>query len=299
DMDSFGASLGIARLCLSNEKNPFIVIEKPNESLDDLFYVAKSLDKYNFISRNRAMELCDRDSLIIVVDTHRPDMVQCPELLQLADKVVVIDHHRKMELAIENPVLNYMESYASSASELVAEILQYILPKKKLEKIEAEALLAGITVDTNNFSIRSGVRTFEAAAWLRRQGADPAEVKRFFQEDLESMQTKYKAMTDVTIMANGVALTSLDVIRSDAQLLCAQVADKLLTIKGIKASFVCGRDLDRRTVISARSLGEINVQLVMERLGGGGHLTNAAAQVDLSIEGAIKRIMEITEEITE
>ena len=298
DMDSFGASMGMARLCLSNEKNPFIVIEKPNESLDDLFYQAKSLDKYNFIGRDRAMELCDKDSLIIVVDTHRPDMVQCPELLQLAEKVVVIDHHRKMELAIENPVLNYMESYASSASELVAEILQYILPKKKLEKIEAEALLAGITVDTNKFSIRSGVRTFEAAAWLRRQGADPAEVKRFFQEDLERMQTKVKAITNVTIMANGVALSSLDAIRSDAQLLCAQVADKLLTIKGIKASFVCGRDLDRRTVISARSLGEINVQLVMEKLGGGGHLTNAAAQMDISIEGAIRKIMEITEEMT-
>ncbi|MBR6472583.1 MAG: DHH family phosphoesterase [Firmicutes bacterium] len=296
DMDGFGAALGVARLCISNSKNPYIVIEKPNESLDDLFYQARSLDRYNFISRDRSMELCDRDSLIIVVDTHRPDMVQCPELLQLCDKVVVIDHHRRMEKAIENPVLSYMESYASSASELVTEILQYILPKKEMEKIEAEALLAGITVDTNSFTIRSGVRTFEAAAWLRRQGADPAEVKRFFQEDMERELLKAKGLTDATIMGNGIAITSIEGKRSDAQLLCAQLADRLLNIKAIRASFVCGMDLDRRTVISARSLGDVNVQLIMEKMGGGGHLTNAAAQVNMSVEGAIKRIMEITEE---
>ena len=296
DMDCFGASLGIARLCLSNNKNPYIVIENPNESLDELFYQARSLDRYNFIGRDRAMELCEKDSLIIVVDTHRPDMVQCPELLQLSDRVVVIDHHRKMEKAIESPVLNYMESYASSASELVTEILQYILPKKEMEKIEAEALMAGITVDTNNFSIRSGVRTFEAAAWLRRQGADPAEIKRFFQEEMSNLVMKSKALTDATILSSGIAITSIPGNRSDAQLLCAQLADKLLTVKGIRASFVCGRDMEDRTVVSARSLGEINVQVIMEKMGGGGHLTNAACQVDLTVEDAIKRIMEITEE---
>ena len=193
-------------------------------------------------------------------------------------------------------MLNYMESYASSASELVTEILQYMLPKKEMGKLEAEALLAGITVDTNHFSIRSGVRTFEAAAWLRRQGADPTEVKRFFQEDQEAIQLKAKALLDAVFMKNGIALASIGGTRTDAQLICAQLADLLLTIKGVKATFALGRDMERRTVISARSLGDVNVQVIMEKLGGGGHLTNAAAQVDISIEGAMKKIMEITEE---
>ena len=297
DMDSFGAALGIARLCMTNNKNPFIVVENPNESLISLLDQAKDRGIYNFVGCDRAKDTCESDSLLIIVDTHRPDMVQCPELLDISQKVVVIDHHRRMESTIENPVLNYMESYASSVSELVAEILQYMLPKKELEKLEAEALLAGITMDTNHFSIRSGVRTFEAAAWLRRQGADPAEVKRFFQEDPEGIKLKARALSEASIMKNNIAIASLEGKRSDSQLLCAQLADRLLTIKGIKASFVCGRDLERRTVISARSLGEINVQVIMEKMGGGGHLTNAAAQVDLSVEGAIKRIMEITEDM--
>ena len=298
DMDSFGAALGIARLCKVNNKNPYIVIENPNESLETLLEAARENDKYNLIGCERAKEICDRDTLIVVVDTNRPDRVQCPELLKISEKIVVIDHHRKMELAIENPILNYMESYASSASEMVAEILQYMLPKKEMEKLEAEALLAGITVDTNHFSVRAGVRTFEAAAWLRRQGADPAEVKRLFQEDLESVLLKAKALAQTVMMNKGIALTSIEGTRSDAQLLCAQLADRLLTIKGIKASFVCGRDRDRRTVISARSLGKVNVQIIMEKMGGGGHLTNAAAQVDMSVEGALKRIMELMEETT-
>ena len=297
DMDSFGAALGMARLCMTNNKNPFIVVENPNESLVSLLDQAKDRGIYNFIGCERAKELCESDSLVIIVDTHRPDMVQCPELLDISQKVAVIDHHRRMESSIELPVLNYMESYASSASELVAEILQYMLPRKEMEKLEAEALMAGITVDTNHFSIRSGVRTFEAAAWLRRQGADPSVVKRFFQESSENLKIKSKAISEASIMKNNIAIASLEGMRNDAQLLCAQTADKLLTLKGIKASFVCGRDMDRRTVISARSLGEINVQVVMEKMGGGGHLTNAAAQVDLSVEGAIKRIMEITEDM--
>ncbi len=297
DMDSFGAALGIARLCMANDKNPYIVIEKPNESLETLIAQAKDRGIYNLIGSERAIEMCEKDTLVIVVDTHRPDIVQCPELLEISEKQVVIDHHRKMEASIENPLLNYMESYASSASELVTEILEYMLPKRKMEKLEAEALMAGIIVDTNYFSSRTGVRTFEAAAWLRRQGADPTEVKRFFQEDPEYAKLKSAALSEAVIMQNGIALASVNETRSDAQLMCAQLADRLLTFKGIKASFACGRNMDRRTVISARSLGEVNVQVIMEKMGGGGHLNNAAAQVDLSVEGAIKRIMEITEEI--
>ena len=299
DMDSFGAALGIARLCMANDKNPYIVIEKPNESLEMLVAQAKDRGIYNFIGCERAIEMCEKDTLVIVVDTHIPNMAQCPELLEKSEKIVVIDHHRRMEASIENPLLNYMESYASSVSELVAEILEYMLPKRGMEKLEAEALMAGITVDTNYFSFRTGVRTFEAAAWLRRQGADPTEVKRFFQEDPDSARMKAKALSEAVIMKNGIALTSVDEPRSDAQLLCAQLADRMLTIKGIKASFACGRNMDRRTVISARSLGDVNVQVIMEKMGGGGHLNNAAAQVDLSVEGAIRKIMEITEDMIE
>ena len=297
DMDSFGAALGIARLCMANDKNPYIVIEKPNESLEALINQAKDRGIYNLIGCERAIEMCEKDTLVIVVDTHNPEIVQCPELLSISEKQVVIDHHRKMEASIENPLLNYMESYASSASELVSEILGYMLPKRKMEKLEAEALLAGIIVDTNYFSSKTGVRTFEAAAWLRRQGADPTEVKRFFQEDPEFARLKAEALSNAVIMQSGIAIASVDETRSDAQLMCAQLADKLLTYKGIKASFACGRNMDRRTVISARSLGEVNVQVIMEKMGGGGHLNNAAAQVDLSVEGAIRKIMEITEEM--
>lgn len=297
DMDSFGAALGIARLCMVNGKNPYIVIENPNESLEDLLSQARDNGRYNFVSCERAISLCEKDSLVIVVDTHRPDIVQCPEILETSEKIVVIDHHRKMEPSIELPLLNYMESYASSASELVTEILEYMLPRREMVKLEAEALLAGIIVDTNYFSSRTGVRTFEAAAWLRRQGADPTEVKRFFQEAPEYARMKGKALSEAVIMGNGIALASFDEKRGDAQLLCAQLADRLLSLKGIKASFACGRNMERRTVISARSLGDVNVQVIMEKMGGGGHLNNAGAQVDLSVEGAIKKIMEITEEM--
>lgn len=296
DMDSFGAALGIARLCMVNGKNPYIVIENPNESLEDLLSQARDSGKYNLIGCERAISMCEKDSLVIVVDTHRPDIVQCPELLKISEKQVVIDHHRKMEPSIEFPLLNYMESYASSASELVTEMLEYMLPRREMDKLEAEALLAGIIVDTNYFSSRTGVRTFEAAAWLRRQGADPTEVKRFFQEAPDYARMKGKALSEAVIMGNGIALASFDEKRGDAQLLCAQLADRLLSLKGIRASFACGRNMDRRTVISARSLGDVNVQVIMEKMGGGGHLNNAGAQVDLSVEGAIKKIMEITEE---
>lgn len=297
DVDAFGAALGITRLCMENDKEPYIVIEEPNESLEIMLEQAKGKEIYKFIACEKAIELCDRNSLVIVVDTHRPDLVQCPELLDMTNRIVVIDHHRKMENAIDNPMLNYMEAYASSTCELVTEILQYMLKKKVMEKLEAEALLAGITVDTNNFSIKAGVRTFEAAAWLRRQGADPTEVKRFFQEDIDNLILKSRALAFAEILGCGIAITHFQEMRSDSQLMCAQIANTLLTVKGVKASFAIGRDEDRRTVVSARSLGDINVQVIMEKMGGGGHLTTAAAQVNLSIAEVIKMIVEETEEI--
>lgn len=295
DMDSFGSALGVNRLCTLSDREAYIVIDEYNESLQAIFKQAKESDMYNFISSEKAIALAEEDSLVIVVDTHRTSMVQCPKLLEICERKVVIDHHRKVEEFIENPVLAYMESYASSASELVAEILQFMISKKSLVKLEAEALLAGITVDTNGFAIKTGVRTFEASAWLRRQGADPTEVKRFFQEDFSNVKLKSESIAETKITENGIAISACRKIRSDAQLLCAQIADQLLTIKKIKASFVVGRNTENKTVISARSLGDVNVQVVMEKFGGGGHLTTAAAQVDEGISETIKKIMDIME----
>ncbi len=295
DMDCFGASLGIMRLCAICDREPYIVIDNYKEALHTVFKQAKDSDNYKFISSEKAKALADKDSLLLVLDTHRPSMVQCPELLRICERVVIIDHHRRVEDFIENPVLAYMESYASSTSELVAEILQYMISKKALNKFEAEALLAGMTVDTNGFTVKTGVRTFEAAAWLRRQGADPTEVSRFFQEDRESFMIKTKTLANAQFFEGGITTSICCKQHPDEQVICAQVADQLLTIKGVKASFVAGINNEGRTVISARSLGEVNVQVIMENFNGGGHLTTAAAQVDISPEEVISRILEIME----
>lgn len=298
DMDCFGASLGVMRLCALCEREPYIVIDNYKEALQSIFKQARESDEYKFISSERAKTLADKDSLLIVLDTHRPSMVQCPELLSICERVVIIDHHRRGEDFIENAILAYMESYASSTSELVAEILQYMSSKRSLEKIEAEALLAGITIDTNNFAIKTGVRTFEAAAWLRRQGADPSEVSRFFQEDKESFMIKVETLAKAKMFNAGevgIITAICNEKHPDEQVICAQIADQLLTIKGVKVSFVAGINDEGKTVISARSLGEVNVQLIMEKFNGGGHLTTAAAQVDISPEEAISQILQIME----
>ncbi|MBR6585771.1 MAG: DHH family phosphoesterase, partial [Firmicutes bacterium] len=297
DMDSFGAALGLMRFCTLSEKEPYIVIDEVSDSLASIYKQAKESENYKFISGEKAVDLAEAGDadLVIVVDTHRPSLVQCPQLLDVCEKIVVIDHHRKVEEFIENPVLAYMESYASSTSELVAEMLQYMSSKKILLKLEAEALLAGMTVDTNGFTVKTGVRTFDAAAWLRRQGADPTEVKRFFQEDFYNIRLKAVAMAAARFFDGGVAIATCEQVSQDAQVLCAQVADQLLTVKGVKVSFTVGRNMEMKTVISARSLGEVNVQVIMEKFGGGGHLTTAAAQVDSSIDETVSKIMEIME----
>ncbi|MBS5335203.1 MAG: DHH family phosphoesterase [Firmicutes bacterium] len=296
DMDCFGASLGIQRLCAICEREPYIVIDNYKEPLQAIFKQAKDSDNYRFISSEKAKTLADGDSLVMIMDTHRPSMVQCPELLEICERKVIIDHHRRVEDFIENPVLAYMESYASSTSELVAEILQYMTGKKALTKLEAEALLAGITVDTNGFTVKTGVRTFEAAAWLRRKGADPTEVSRFFQEEKESFMIKANALADAISHENGIMTAICKQKHSDEQVICAQVADQLLTLKGTKASFVAGINNEGKTVVSARSLGEVNVQVIMEKFNGGGHLTTAAAQVDISPEEIICEILKVMEE---
>lgn len=295
DMDCFGAALGVVRLCSLFDNEPYVVIDNYKDALSIAFKAAKESEDYKFITSEKALAMADKESLVIVVDTHRPSIVQCPGLLEVCDRVVVIDHHRRVEDYIENPVLAYIETYASSTCELITEIMQYAASKKTLTKLEAETLLAGITVDTNVFTVKAGVRTFEAAAWLRRQGADPTEVSRFFQEDPESYVIKTRTLADAKIFDEGVAVAICKTPHSDEQVICAQVANNLLTVRGIKASFVAGINGEGRTVVSARSLGEVNVQIIMEKFNGGGHLTTAATQTDIAPEEIIEQILDIME----
>ncbi len=295
DMDSFGASLGIYRVAKSIGKEAYIILNSYNNTLEDIVQDAKSLEQYEFLTSEKALALADGSSLGVVVDTHRPILVESLELLEKINRTVVIDHHRRTEGDLPNVLLSYMESYASSASELVSEIVQYACEKKALTKLEADALLAGIMVDTNRFAVKAGVRTFEAASWLRRAGADLENVRRYFQADVESFRLRAMCIANAQFFDNGVAMAVCPGENPDAQIVNSQVADELLTIKGIKASFVAGRNMKGQTVVSARSLGDMNVQLIMEEFGGGGHFNTAGAQSDLTPEQLLIKIRETLE----
>lgn len=297
DLDSFGAALGIYRMARNQNRDAYIIINNYGVSLSGAFQKAQETGLYNFMTNGEAMQSVDRDTLIVVVDTHRPGLVECPELLGFTDKIVLIDHHRKAEDSIENATLTYMESYASSTSELVTEILQYGAEgKKAIEKLEAEILLAGITMDTKNFSIRTGVRTFEAASWLRRNGAETANVKQFFQVDPEIFHYKALTVANAEVLPGGIVFSVCRERHHNAHIITSLSADELLNLKDVVASFVVGQNEQGITHISARSLGKINVQTLMEKLGGGGHLTMAAAQVDLSVDEAVEKVKELLKE---
>jgi len=298
DMDSFGAALGISRIARNRSKPVYIIINSFNESLTDMYNAAEESGNYKFINSEQAIEMADKDTLAVVVDTHRPSMVECPELLTKTDKLVVIDHHRKMEENIDNATLTYMEAYASSSSELITEILQYSGGEKKdIDKFEAEALLAGITMDTNRFSIRTGVRTFEAASWLRRMGADTSIVRQYFQTDMNSLKLRSKIVSSAAIPLPGIAIAKCEGKHTDVQVINSRAADEMLNIKGVKASFVVGENEEGLTVVSARSLGDINVQTIMEKLGGGGNLTKAGAQIEIPVDETLDLIVELVKEL--
>jgi len=297
DMDSFGAALGISRIAINRNKPVSVIINSYNDSLSEMYNRAVASENYQFIKNEEALAIADKDTLLVVVDTHRANMVECPELLDKTDKLVVIDHHRKTEEFIDNATLTYMEAYASSTSELITEILQYIGDKKDIDKLEAEVLLAGITVDTNRFSIKTGVRTFEAASWLRRMGADTANVRQFFQTDLDSIKQRSRIVASSWMASPGIALARCEGKYLDVQVINSRAADEMLNIRGVKASFVIGENEEGLTVISARSLGEVNVQTIMEKLGGGGNLTKAGAQITIPVEEAIAKIEEMIKEL--
>lgn len=278
DMDSFGAALGVYRAVKYREKDAFIVLNSSNEAISNLYGRLKEHSDLKFITSDEFLNRINKNTLVVVVDTHRPSFTQCPEALEKADRVVLIDHHRRGTEFIENAVLTYLEPYASSTSELVTEVLQYIGDKINIEKIEAEALMAGIAVDTKNFTFKTGVRTFEAASWLRRMGADTTNVRQLFQDDLETFTARAEVVTNAKIFRENVAVSICPENTHNISLVAAQAADQLLDIKGINASFVLGTR-DDEIFISGRSMGDINVQMILEKLGGGGHMTVAGAQI--------------------
>lgn len=296
DMDAFGSELGMARICQIYGTNAYIVIDKINDSLSTLYNLAKDAGIYNFIGQEKAQSIMTPESLIVLLDTHRPNYSECSDILEMTERIAVIDHHRRAADGVSNPTLSYIESYASSTAELVTEILQYLGAKKALSKLEAEALLAGMTVDTNRFAVKTGGRTFEAAAWLKRAGADTAEVKRFFQSSIEEFKIRAKAVADAEIGSDGIAISICGGENSEAQIVNSQVADELLNVKGVKASFVAGYNVEGELLVSARSLGEVNVQIIMEELGGGGHLTTAGAQVEGEPAEVLERVREMAKE---
>lgn len=296
DMDAFGSALGASAICSFLGKDSYIVIDKHNEALDTVYDKAADTEIYEIIKPEKALRMVTDMSLLIIVDTNRPMLVECPELAEACMTRVVIDHHRLTADSYQNSAVAYVESYASSASELMAELMQHFSQKRFISKLEAEAMLAGIMVDSNNFSGRTGVRTFEAASWLKRGGADSTEVKKFFQVRQEDFLAKANAIAGAEFTPDGVAYAITEGTTNNTQIINAQVADELMTVKGTMASFVLGRNLRGQTVVSARSLGEINVQTVMEKLGGGGHFTSAAAQTDDPLAEVLVRIKKSVKE---
>ena len=292
DMDCFGSALGIYRIAKSIGKEAFIVMNEYNSTMEDIIRDARETEEYEFISSDKALTMADEGALAVVVDTHRPTLVESIALLEKINRTVIIDHHRRTEGSLPNTLLSYMESYASSASELVTEIVQYACEKKVLSKFEADALLAGIMVDTNRFAVKAGVRTFEAAAWLKRAGADLENVRRYFQTDAESFRVRAQCIAGAEFIGGCVAMSVCPGQIPDAQIVNSQVADELLTIKGIKVSFVAGRNQQGLTVVSARSLGDVNVQRIMEKFGGGGHFNTAGTQSELAPGEMLARIRE-------
>lgn len=292
DVDSLGASLGLYRVVKSVGGDAHIILTKVNPTIENFIVRIQKSDLYEdlFINRSEAMEMADRKTLLVIVDTHRRSFTEIPELIGSVGQVVVIDHHRRGADYIQDTVLTYQETYASSTSELVTEVIQYIAEDLKLTQIEAEALYAGIVVDTKNFTFKTGVRTFEAASYLRRQGVDTVAVKQLFQNDIETYSNISAVVKNAEIINGETAISSCPPGMKNSQIIMAKAADELLNLSGITAAFVlCG--VGNEIWISGRSLGDVNVQMILEKLGGGGHLTVAGAQLSgIGVEEAKEKL---------
>jgi c-di-AMP phosphodiesterase-like protein len=290
DVDALGAGVGIYCAARVLGKKAQIVINNPNIGIRPLLETFSAESGYPedmFIDSEQARQLVGRNTLVMVVDTNRPSSTECPELLQRAETVVVFDHHRQGSEVIENPALSYIEPYASSACEMVAEVLQYFQDGLKLESCEADCMYAGILVDTNNFMTKSGVRTFEAAAYLKRSGAETTRVRKMLRNDMDSYKAKAQVVSNAEVYRGAFAISVCPSENIESPTIVgAQAANELLNISGIRASFVLTQ-YNGKIYISSRSIDEINVQLIMERLGGGGHFNMAATQLsDCSIPEA-------------
>lgn len=283
DMDAIGAAIGILKVAELNQREGYIVLDEHDldKGVKRLIEEIKQQPELwsRFISPEQALELATDESLLVVVDTHKPSMVIEPQLLNTIENVVVIDHHRRGEDFIEDPLLVYMEPYASSTAELVTELLEYQPKRLKMSMLEATALLAGIIVDTKSFTFRTGSRTFDAASYLRSHGADTVLVQKLLKEDMNQYLKIAKTLQNAYIYKNGIAIARAEEEQLHDQVLIAQAADTLLTMTGVVASFVIAKRTEQMIGMSGRSLGEINVQIILEALGGGGHLTNAATQL--------------------
>ena len=292
DLDSLGAAVGVCCLCRKKGKKANIVLDLEKNAAQKLIEEVRAEPQYRdvFISGQDALLMADNRSILIVVDTNRPDQVECKSLLEAISKVCVVDHHRRAADYINPVVVNLHEPYASSAAELVTELLLYTVEKKDVLPIEAKALMAGICLDTKFFNVRTGERTFEAAAVLRRLGADTTEVKKLLQNDFQDTMAKYQIIKSSRLYRQEIAIAALNT--TTTRVLAAQAADELLNISGITASFVMYPDGDQ-VIISARSIGSANVQMILEPLGGGGNTATAGAQVqNTTVKETLDRLVE-------
>ncbi|MBC6696276.1 DHH family phosphoesterase [Terrisporobacter mayombei] len=298
DLDAMGSAVGIYDICKSLKKETHIVLDSVNESIDEFVSRLSKNEYYKdlFISTDEAIKTCTRDTLVIVVDTHRPSYTECEELLSISKKIAVIDHHRKGVESIQETVLSFHEIYVSSTCEMVTEVVQYLEDDVKINKLTAEGLLAGINLDTKFFAFKTGVRTFEAASYLRKAGADTTEVKKLFRTNVEDFKAKAEIISNTKIIDDRICISYARTHTDNMNVVIAQAADELLTVKKIEASFILG-EKNGTIFISARSLGKINVHVLMEKIGGGGHMDIAGAQLEgMSIGEAYTIVHRIIEE---
>jgi c-di-AMP phosphodiesterase-like protein len=283
DIDSFGSAIGIDRIAKTLGKKAHVVINEVTTTVKPFmhrFILDNEYEKNMFLTGDKALEMATDNSVLVVVDVNKPSYTECPDLLTKIKTKIVLDHHRQSDEIIEGAVLSYVEPYASSTCEMVAEILQYISDRVKLRMPESDAMFAGIMIDTNNFLTKTGVRTFEAAAYLRRNGADILRIRKALRTDMEEYRVRAEAISNVVRFKENYAITVCNAEGFESPtILGAQVANELLDIAGVKASFVL-TPCNGKIYISARSIDEVNVQVIMEKLGGGGHMTVAGAQIE-------------------
>lgn len=299
DLDAIGAAVGLYGICQMLNKRANIVLDRPNTSIDVLYDRLSRNEAFRgvFLNKEESLREVGRNTLLIVCDTHRPSFTEYPKLIEVCEKIVLVDHHRRGEEFLDKAVLIYHETYASSASEMVTELIQYIKERPYIDALTAESLLSGISLDTKSFTFKTGVRTFEAAAFLRKFGADTIAVKQLFQGDLDSFLVRAESIKNAKILGGCIAMTACPENLVNPPLIAAQIADELLNIRGVKASFCLAKKSDGMVFISARSMGDINVHLLMEKLGGGGHIDVAGAQLTNSTtEEAIEKVEELVME---